>query len=482
MQQVSCPGCGAPVQFKSAASVMAVCSFCKTTILKDANSVQNLGKMSEVLEDFSPLQIGSSGVFAGKSFSLIGRLQLRYSGGFWNEWYALFDDGSNGWLSDGSGQFTMTFQKQVDGALPLFDKLVPGHILHLGGASFATSDVRTAECTAGQGELPFKVGSGYQARVADFRADDRFMTLDYSEPSARIYLGQSVELQALQPQLLRDVAQIGETTGRFHGKVSALNCPSCGAPVKTAPGITVHIVCPSCHAEVDTSGAAAAVLAKGAEVEAVRFTLGLGDEATIDGTRYAILGAMRRAESDDASSAWNEYFLYAPGKKFIWLVETDEGWQRSEVLDHWPAWDGAGHARADGVSYSQTTQYGARVLNAIGSFNWRVSVGDLVQVTEYSGGRQKLAAEATREELTWSRSAMIALDQVRAWFGNHVHAESKPHPKYRETARRLLIAMGLINAIPLLFATGRVMPYAILCALAIYLPAYFLDKLDADSA
>ena len=90
---------------------MAVCEYCKTTILKDAESVVNLGKMSEVLEDYSPLKIGTSGLYAQRSFSLIGRLQLQYSDGFWNEWYALFDDGSSGWLSDASGQFTMTFAK-----------------------------------------------------------------------------------------------------------------------------------------------------------------------------------------------------------------------------------------------------------------------------------------------------------------------------------------------------------------------------------
>jgi Domain of unknown function (DUF4178) len=482
MQQVSCPGCGAPVQFKSAASVMAVCEFCKTTLLKDAGSVRDLGKMSEVLEDFSPLQIGTSGQFGGKSFSLIGRIQLRYSEGFWNEWYALFDDGSNGWVSDGSGQFTVTISKVVDGPLPLFEKLVPGHLARLGGVSFITADVRTAQCTGGQGELPFKVGPGYQARVADFRANDRFLTLDYSEPTTRLYLGQAVELGALKPQLLRDVTRIGDTSGRFHGKITALNCPACGAPVKTAPGVTVHIVCPSCHAEVDTSGATAEVLAKGAEVESVRFTLDLGDEATIDGNKYAILGAMRRGENGDASAAWNEYFLYSPGKKFIWLVETDEGWQRGEVLDRWPAWDGAGHAQLDGVDYAQTSQYSAQVLFAVGSFNWRVSVGDAVQVTEYSGGRLKLAAEATREELTWSRSGLIALDQVRAWFGHHVHVETHPHPPYKDTARRLIIATLLINAIPLLFATSNVWPYATLAVLAIYLPAHYLDKLDQDRA
>src|SRR5262245_28574408 len=162
MQQISCPGCGAPVQFKSAASVMTVCEFCKSTLLKDADSVRDIGKMSEVLEDYSPLKIGTSGQFNSKGFALIGRLQLKYSDGYWNEWYALFDDGSNAWLSDASGQFTFSFLRKVQTTLPLFEKLVVGNVLHLGGQSFVTSDVRTAQCTGGEGELPFQVGPGYE--------------------------------------------------------------------------------------------------------------------------------------------------------------------------------------------------------------------------------------------------------------------------------------------------------------------------------
>jgi hypothetical protein len=477
MQQVTCPGCGAPVRFKSAASVMAVCEFCNTTLLKDADSVRNLGKMSEVLEDYSPLQIGTSGRYGQKSFSLIGRIQLRYTAGFWNEWYALFDDGSAGWLSDGSGQFTLTFAQAAGGAMPLFEKLVPGNILHFGGQSYATSDVRTAQCTGGQGELPFKVGQGYQARVADFRAGDRFLTLDYSEPATRVYLGQAVRLEDLKAQLLRGADQIDDTAGRFHGKVTALNCPSCGAPVKTVPGFTVHIVCPSCHAAVDTSSAAAEVLAKGAAIESVRFTLALGSEAVIDGGRYTILGAMRRAETEDDAARWSEYLLYAPSRPFLWLIETDEGWQRAEVLNRWPGWDGAGHAALDGVNFSQTSRYGARVVAAVGSFNWRVSAGDQVQVMEYTGGATRLAAEATAEELTWTRSSPLPLDQLRAWFGAHVHVDITPHPKYMQTARKILFPTLIINAIPIFVAPGGALPYALLAVAAIVLPAYFLDKL-----
>ena len=477
MQQVTCPGCGAPVQFKSTASVMAVCEFCKTTLLKEAGAVENLGKMSEVLEDYSPLQIGTSGLFQHKAFSVVGRIQLKYDAGFWNEWYVLFADGSNGWLSDASGQYAFTFETRVEANMPLFDKLAPGNILSLPGQSYTTSDVRTAQCTAGQGELPFKVGPGWVAKVADFRANDRFLSLDYSDADTpRVYTGQSIQLADLQPQLLREPDQIKDAAGRYHGKVQALSCPSCGAPVNAVPGMTVHIVCPNCHAEVDTSEAAAKVLSAGARVAAVHFTVPLGSEAVLDGTRYSVLGAMRRA--DEEGSEWSEYLLYAPGKKFIWIVETDEGWQRAEVLDRWPAWDGSGRVMLDGLWFAKASEYGATVKFAAGAFNWRVSVGDRVRVLEYTGGALRLAAEVSAEELTWSRSGKLPLDQVRAWFGGHVNVTEAPHPTHIQSARRILIAFLAFNAIPLLFATSNSLPYALLGAAAIFIPAWVLDRMD----
>jgi len=86
MQKVSCPSCGAEVSFRSAASVMAVCEYCHSTLLKDAESVKDIGKMSDVLEDYSPIQINTSGEYQGKHFTVVGRIQLRYDDGFWNEW------------------------------------------------------------------------------------------------------------------------------------------------------------------------------------------------------------------------------------------------------------------------------------------------------------------------------------------------------------------------------------------------------------
>ena len=94
MQQVLCPQCGAPVSFTSAASVMAVCGACRST-LQDAASVRRIGEAAEVLED-SPICLGAAGKYENKRFDVVGRIQMRYDDGFWNEWYLWFEDGSDG--------------------------------------------------------------------------------------------------------------------------------------------------------------------------------------------------------------------------------------------------------------------------------------------------------------------------------------------------------------------------------------------------
>src|SRR5438132_66028 len=120
MQIVSCPSCGAEVKFRSHASVMAVCEYCSTSVLKDAGAVKDLGKMSAVLEDYSPIQIGTSGVIGGRAFNVVGRIQLKYSAGMWNEWYLLFDDASTAWLGDSSGMYVITAERKVEGEMPAF--------------------------------------------------------------------------------------------------------------------------------------------------------------------------------------------------------------------------------------------------------------------------------------------------------------------------------------------------------------------------
>lgn len=476
MQTVSCPSCGAQVTFRSSASVMAVCEYCKTTVLKDADSVKDIGKMSDVLEDYSPIQVGTSGVYGSRSFTVVGRIQLRYSAGMWNEWYVLFDDGQTAWLGDASGQYMLTTEKKLEEMLPGFAELVPPRNFAIDGRNYTVSDVRTAQCTGGQGELPFKVGEGWQARVADLRGGASFLTLDYSDgDKPAVYTGQAVTLDELKCQLLRDDETIKESSGRYRGTLSPLNCPSCGSSVNFLPGLTTHLVCPSCQAQLDTTGPVAEVLAAGNRAASVHLTLDLGAQATINGKKYNLIGAMRRRDGE--GSIWTEYLMHSARAGFLWLVETDEGWFRATVLDNWPRWIGDSVA-LEGQSFRKLYDYTAEVTYAAGAFNWRVAAGDNTRVVEFENRPNTLAAEMTQEEMTWSLSTPVPADQIRAWFGNEVQADKALADKGELTdmAVKIIKGMLVVNCIPLLFAFNSVWFLMLLAMAAIYVPAWYLDS------
>ena len=124
--RAACPNCGAPVEFRSAASPIAVCSFCRSTLAREGEALRRIGESAELFDDHSPLQRGTAGRFQGEAFTLVGRLQLRYDGGTWNEWHALFDNGRSGWLSEDNGRYVMAFDAPLRDELPAPAALHPG--------------------------------------------------------------------------------------------------------------------------------------------------------------------------------------------------------------------------------------------------------------------------------------------------------------------------------------------------------------------
>ena len=161
--------------------------------------------MGALLEDGSPLQLAAEGVWRTVPFAIVGRLQVRWSDGTWNEWYCAFDDGRAGWLADAAGEYAMSFAEAVPETLPPWSAMRPGQAVTLGGIVYEVTDVREAEVVGGEGELPFPVGAGWKTRSADLRnATARFATLDYSDLAPRVYLGETVELRALALRGLRE--------------------------------------------------------------------------------------------------------------------------------------------------------------------------------------------------------------------------------------------------------------------------------------
>lgn len=494
-----CPACGAQVPFRSAASVMAVCEYCQTTVLRDADGVRDQGKMAAVLADYSPLQIGSSGVWQGVAFALIGRIQLQYPDGVWNEWYVQCDDGSNAWLSDASGQYVFSRSAGIFAQAPAFDSLKINQLVFYDQARFQVTDLRQATCSSGAGELPFVVGQGWPLRVADLREGSRFVTFDYSGAGAvnvddggidgrvdgangnshpEVFVGQAVTLEQLNMQLLRDSSAISASAGAIRGQMQQLDCPNCGSSVPYVAGVAEHLLCPACRAEVALTGQKAEVLATHQALFSLKTALNLGDQADIDGQKYSIIGLLQQQEinSDDptASSTWIEYLLYSLDAGFLWLVDAGaEGWQKVRVLNELPS-QKQGDVEWQGQRFNLQWRYQAEVRYAVGAFNWRVKIGDRTQLADYQPTNEKrgqttLCAEQNAQEQTWSLAVAVSLMQVQQWFNTRLltpplpatastaSTAALPKAKPNGIFKVITVLLWLINLPLVLFGSGSLL-------------------------
>jgi hypothetical protein len=332
MQIVSCPSCGAEVTFRSHASV-AVCEYCSTRVLKDADAVKDLGKMSSVLEDYSPIQIGTAGVLGRRPFTVVGRIQLRYRPACGTSGICCSTTAKpRGWAirpactpSPPSIRAMRSCRVRSAAAGPE----LPDQRRALHGA-----EIRVADCIGGQGELPFKVGDGYQARVADFRRGTEFITLDYSGwPAARgLHRPGGHAGQPAMPAAARRRHHPARRR-TLSRQARCARLPFCGSPIKYLPGVTANLVCPSCATQIDAASPKARVVAAG---ERGRRAADAGTGRHRQNQQPGIHHHRHDAPRRRRSTQWNEYLMYGPRAGFSWLVETDEGWSGANVLSDWP--------------------------------------------------------------------------------------------------------------------------------------------------
>jgi hypothetical protein len=416
--RAACPNCGAPVEFASAASASAVCSFCRSTLVRDGDALRRIGVSAELFDDHSPLQLGAGGRHQGAAFTLVGRLQYGYADGTWNEWHALFDSGKSGWLSEDNGAYVVAFDLPLQGPAPRADELVAGERRLVHGAAWNVASVTRARLIAAQGELPRPPRlDGAEFTVADLRNErDEVGTLDYGDPSGAVQwsIGRAVRLADLAMSGLRD-----DTSRTLSGR--SLACPNCGAALTPALATTQSIVCGQCKAVVDISQGVGAELqhyaqnTSGVSGAEPLIPLGASGKLTLDGREleWQVVGYQERCDiptGDDEQTFWREYLLYNRTEGFVFLVDSEDGWSWVKPLT------GAPQVRGDvatwgGKTYRAKERYPAKVTYVLGEFYWRVRRDERALVTDYEGtgnaSQRRLSREQTAAEVTWSEGAVL---------------------------------------------------------------------------
>ena len=426
-----CPNCGAPVEFASAASASAVCSFCRSTLVREGEALRRIGVSAELFDDHSPLQLGATGRHQGVGFTLVGRLQYRYPEGTWNEWHLLFDAGVDApprpaWLSEDNGAYVLSFDQPPLAEPPALDGWFAGQRVLVDGRAWSVASVQTASLIAAQGELPRPPKLQGSFTVVDLRNErGEVGTLDDADGTPLQWaIGRSVALAELALQGLKDSSEKA-VAGR------SFACPSCGAAMAPTLASTQSLTCAQCHAVVDISQGLGADLACYAQANSgvgglePQIPLGrtgrlaLGAQGPLD---WQVVGYQERCDlpapgSDDEQTFWREYLLYHRTAGFAFLVDAEDGWSWVRPMTGVPVVRGE-QATVEGRVFRQRWRYDAKVTWVQGEFYWRVQRDERASVTDYDGpGGAVLSREETGREVVWSLGRTLEAGAVQTAFG-----------------------------------------------------------------
>lgn len=432
MQRASCPACGAPIVFVNAGSLAAVCGSCRSVIRKAGVDLERYGEVGAIREDASPFVVGTRGTHEGKRFRLVGRLQVMFLDGFWNEWHAAFDDGSFAWLAEAQGM--LSIQRPWLGAVPSdllsHHGVSAGEKCEVGGRKLVVANVGKARVVGGEGELPFPVDGGYALPFADLTSTGADCgTLDWSDddPEPKVFLGTWVDFDALDFKELRETLPPDHPMAAVKDvQIEKIACPGCNGPLERKTGLNAPVLyCQYCGSGIDLTQEPYRIFSEQQWSGGLGGFLSLGDRVALDDVSYEVIAVLERQTMGGEKFRWSEYCCHHPRRGYRWLVESSGHFTWTRALPQAAEHVGKG-ARVNGKTYLRGESCKARVVRVAGELYFRVKAGDTAQLDDFANPPEELSAEIVPGEVTWSLGRYLDRAEVAAATGKPVGDFPKP--------------------------------------------------------
>jgi hypothetical protein len=402
-------------------------------VVRQGDVLKRIGKMAELFDDHSPLQLQTSGRWRGQAFTLVGRLQYKYAEGSWSEWHAVMDDGSSAWLAEDNGAYV--FAAPLPPSVPARELPAAGFFRvgatsAIDGKSFTVASNQSVTLIAAQGELPHlpelgrpfafvelrsQSGNGASAAGAAGALPVEVLSIDFGRTPPELSLGVPVLLDDLKLAGLREASAKDETGRQF-------SCPNCGATLSLQLATTQSMTCGTCHSIIDVSQGIGGELQHAAQDEPVQPLVALGSSGTLQGTQWQVVGWQHRMGTaptePDEHFGWDEYLLFNRQRGFTFLVDSTEGWSLVKPATGAPVVSSNGQSATYlGTRYLLKESYLAETNYVLGEFYWQVQRGQSTTNRDYAEGKNLLSMEQSAQELTWSVGAMVGSDSVAQAFG-----------------------------------------------------------------
>jgi len=202
--QATCPNCGARVEFRWSSAVQTVCPFCHSILVRHDVDLERVGTVADLAPSSSPIQLGTGGRYHQRAFEVVGRIIYEWEQGGWNEWHVVFNDSTSGWLSDAQAEYAVSCLAADSLARPAEANAALGRHFTWQGKDYQVTTVTHARYRGVEGDLPFEYWDKAEVVFVDLKSDDGgFATLDYSEESPLLFLGEFVEFRDLALTNLR---------------------------------------------------------------------------------------------------------------------------------------------------------------------------------------------------------------------------------------------------------------------------------------
>jgi hypothetical protein len=163
--------------------------------------LKNVGQVADLPEDASPIQLLTKGRYGDLAFVVGGRIRYQYDQGSWNEWHLV--GGKDAWLSDAQNELAVSVRVDVP-QLPQADQAPLGRAFVWNGTRFIVTSRTLAHYAGVEGELPFEYWDKTDVVFIDLRSERQdFATIDYSDDAPALYIGQTVDFDALRLENVR---------------------------------------------------------------------------------------------------------------------------------------------------------------------------------------------------------------------------------------------------------------------------------------